>query len=93
MARYRLPKKDPDSTKDYQFYWADWLAGDTIATATFSVDSASGVTISSQSRTTATATAWLTGGTAGKVALLQCRITTASGRTDDRTAEVPIGGS
>ena len=94
VALFQFPKKDPNSTKDYQFYWVNWLAGDTISSATFSiVNVVSGVTISASGFTPGTATCWLAGGNEGKMALLRCRITTAAGRVDERTAQVPIGSA
>lgn len=81
-------EKDPDSVLDYVVDWTDWLNGDTISTADFTV--AAGLTRNSQSNTTKTATVWLSGGTVGQSVDVRCRITTAGGRTDDRTFRVIV---
>ena len=91
--------KDPDAVLDYPINWASsdgtndgsssdtgWLQGDTISTATFTVDS--GITKDSESNTTTTATVWLSGGTAGQRYTVTCRITTTSGRTEDQSIQI-----
>ena len=76
--------KDPDAVLDYQWTFASWLpSGDTIVSATVTADT--GLTLDSTSNTTTTVTAWLSGGTVGEKYSVRCRITTAGGRTDDRT--------
>ena len=79
--------KDPDATLDYTLDFTEWLDADTLSTATWS---APGVTVVSSSTTTTTATVWISGGTAGKVYQVRCRVTTAGGRVDDRTFEVSV---
>lgn len=83
-------KKDPDAVLDYTFDWTAWLLPllDTIVTATFIPDT--GLTVQSQSHTTTTATAFVAGGAVGTSMNLTCRITTAGGRTDDRTIVLKI---
>jgi hypothetical protein len=87
-------KKDPNATLDYPFDWSKWLANvsDTISTVTFLITdtSATPITKTAQSFTAVTATAWIAGGTAGTAASLTCRITTAGGRTEDRTIVLKI---
>jgi hypothetical protein len=87
MAVY---KKDPNATLDYTFDWAPYLTpiADTIASATFVFDAA--LTKVSQSNTTMTATAYMSGGTLGEKHTLTCRIVTAGGRTDDRSITLLI---
>ena len=80
--------KDPDAVLDYQVNWADWLAGDTIATSTWIVPA--GITQDSESETMTAATIWLSGGTLGASYELVNRITTAAGRTDDRTIRIEL---
>lgn len=78
-------KKDPDATLDYMVDWSDWLAplADVIVSVLW-VPSA-GITVESFSNTSATATAFVSGGVVDVDEFLTCRITTAGGRTDDRT--------
>lgn len=80
--------KDPDAVLDYVVDFTSWLAdGDTITSATVTAD---GVTVDSTDTTTTTVTAWVSGGTLGETATLTCQITTADGRTDERTIRLSI---
>lgn len=79
-------QKDPDSVLDYAVDWSDWLAGDTITTADFTVPA--GLTRQSQNASATVATVWLAGGTAGATYSVNCRIVTAAGRTADRSFRV-----
>lgn len=84
MAVFKDHKKDPDATLDWIFDWNDWLTEfETISTSEFIVDP--GITIESNGNTQKTATVWLSGGTAGEVYRVTCRITTSEGRADDRS--------
>lgn len=78
--------KDPSAILDYQFNWATWLGSDTIATSTWTVPA--GITQSSETETTTTATIWLSGGTDGSDYQVVNTITTAGGRTDQRTLTI-----
>ena len=80
--------KDPDAVLDYAIDWSDWLGTDTISTSAWTVDS--GITKDSDSNTITTATIWLSGGAAGEHYECTNRITTADGRTDDRTIVIQI---
>ena len=81
--------KDPDAKLDYQWDWSDWLdSGDEIASAVFTVPS--GLTNVSNSKTTTTATIWLSGGTAGETYEIACEITTAQTRIDERTVCIRV---
>lgn len=80
--------KDPDAVRDYQLKLEEWLDGDTISTATWTVPS--GITKDSQSETTTVATIWLSGGTAGTEYELVCRIVTAAARTEDFSITVLV---
>lgn len=88
--------KDPQAKLDYQVTWADWLeAGETISTSAFAIDVAPDaiLVISSSpasSNTTTTATVWLEAGTVGKTYRVRNRITTTSGRTEDKSFDVTI---
>ena len=79
--------KDPDSVEDFTIDWAATLAesspADTISTSAWSKDTA--LVIDSDSNTTTTATVWVSGGTDGTYTNLVNRVTTAAGRTLDRT--------
>ncbi len=94
-------EKDPNAVVDYHVAWSDWLAGDTIATATWTL--ATGLVKDSQSINSGAltldgvshgantvATVWISGGTAGAEYSVACRITTAGGRTDERTFRVVV---
>lgn len=81
--------KDPDAVLDYVFDWSSWLsAGETISTATFTVET--GLTKDSESNTSTTAKVWLSGGTVGERYMITSRVTTNQGRTDDRSAVVRV---
>lgn len=82
--------KDPDAVLDYRWDWSDWLTAitDTIESVTFVPED--GITVDSSSHTDTTATAWISGGTAGSSYTVTCRIVTAGGRTDDRTCSFRI---
>ena len=78
--------KDPQATLDYQWDWSNWLAaGETIASVVITAQA--GLTVSSQSNTTTTVTAWLTGGVAQTIYTVACRITTNNtpARIDERS--------
>ncbi len=76
--------KDPNAILDYAVDWAEYLAGvDTILTSVWIVPA--GVTQASATNTSTRAVVWLSGGTAGTSYPVTNRITTAGGRTDDRT--------
>ena len=78
-------KKDPNAVLDYTVDWTDWLAP--VADVVVSVDwvPSAGVTVVSSSNTSTTATAFVSGGVPDADEFVTCRITTAGGRTDDRT--------
>jgi hypothetical protein len=83
-------KKDPNAVLDYTFDWAPYLTpiGDTIASVTWVLST--GLTKVSQSNTSTSATAFVSGGVAGEKATLTCRIVTTGGRTDDRSVTLKI---
>lgn len=82
--------KDPDADLDYAIDWADWLAGDAINTATWTVDT--GLTKHNQVVTGTITTVWLSGGNAGQVYWVSCRIVTSNviPRTEDRSFRVKV---
>ena len=76
-------EKDPEAVLDYQVDWSNWLDEDTIATSVWVAQT--GLTVDSDTETTTTATAIVSGGTAGSTYTLENKITTAGGLTDERT--------
>jgi hypothetical protein len=81
--------KDPSAVLDYQWDWSAWLGtGETIASHV--VTAATGLTKASDSATTTTVTAWLSGGTAGTDYNVVCRIVTSASRTDERTIVIAV---
>jgi hypothetical protein len=87
MATY---KKDPAAVLDYSFDWGPYLTPllDTIATVTWVKTGT--LVIVSQTHTTTTATAFVSGGDIDATETLTCRITTTGGRTDDRSISLKI---
>lgn len=84
--------KAPDEVLDYAIDWSRQLeadGGDTISTSTWAVTGGS-VVIDSQSNTTARSVVWLSGGTAGQTAHAKATVTTAGGRTHQRTIAIEI---
>lgn len=79
-------QKDPDAVLDYLVDWTKWLGTDSIDTSDWILPA--GITEDSSTNTTTTATIWLSGGTPGVSYSIVNRITTAAGRTDDRTIVV-----
>jgi hypothetical protein len=80
---------DPNAVLDYTVDWSDWLvAGDTIISRV--VTAPAGITKNSDSFTTTTVTAWMTGGTVGSRYEIIYHVTTANGRQDDRTLTLNV---
>lgn len=88
MSNSRSFPKDPDAILDYSIDWETWLDGDTISTSTWIVPT--GITKDSDTYSTTATVIWLSGGTAGSSYSLTNRITTAGGRTEDRTIEILV---
>jgi hypothetical protein len=83
--------KDPDAVLDYSIDWSAWLGSDTITTSEWFVDGAdTDLAVDSDSKSTTATTVWLSGGTLGVTYTATNRITTADGRTDDRSISVQI---
>jgi hypothetical protein len=88
--------KDPNSTLDYRFDWADFLEADsdTIDTSEIIADTGTveepGIVVDSDEHDTTSATVWLSGGAVGETYAVTNRITTAGGRTDDRTIRINV---
>lgn len=86
MNKLTWPPKDPADVADYQIDWSAIIDTDTIATSTWT---AAGFTIGATSNTTTTATVWLSGGPTG-VQSITNRITTAGGRTFERSVTMTV---
>lgn len=87
----RAPEKDPGVTLDYSVNWTAWLAdiSDTLTACEFTVPAP--LVRESQAFTSAgVCTVFVSGGVAGAKYQVTCRITTAGGRTDERTFTLPI---
>lgn len=84
--------KDPDAELDYTRDWSDWLTavGDTIDTSTWIVPEGLEIGEAGETNDDTTATIWLKGGIVDVEYEVTNRITTAGGRTDDRTFKVVI---
>ena len=84
--------KDPQAVLDYVYDWTTYLAdiSDTLATITIVADT--GITVNSSAILPGNlkAIVWLSGGTLGVKYAVTCHMTTAGGRTDDRTFYVKI---
>jgi hypothetical protein len=80
--------KDPDAILDYAVDWSRWLAGDTIAASLWIVPA--GLAKVTESNSATKAIVWLSGGTAGQSYTVTNRITTAGGRTEDRSFTIRV---
>lgn len=80
--------KDPDAVLDYKWDWTAWLGSDTIISKNATVPA--GITKDSDTNDTTSVTVWLSGGTADADYKVSCRITTAGGRTDERTITIRV---
>ena len=81
----RIPK-DPDAVLDYSVNWARWLDGDEILSSEWIIPEGLSKVIDNFTETKATV--WISGGTAGASYTITNRITTAAGRTEDRSLTV-----
>lgn len=80
--------KDPDEVKDYSIDWLKLLGTDTIIASNWIVPS--GLTKDSDSFSDSATIIWTSGGSAGESYSLTNRITTAGGRTYDRTVKLKM---
>ena len=82
--------KDPDALLDYTLDWTPWLGGDTIDSSVWILETgitSPGNSVSSEQDKT---TVWIQGGEAGSTYKATNRVTTAGGRTDDRTIIINV---
>ena len=81
--------QDPNATLDYPFDWSTYLAGDTIQTSQFIVDS--GIMVESDAiLDPANTVIWLSGGAKGKRYAITNHIKTVGDREDDWTIYVLV---
>lgn len=95
-----FPPKDPNAILDYRFDWKakangtgkkNYLqTGETIVSHTVIADDGITVEESSVIDDSTAVVVWISGGQVGQTYPVTCRITTSAGRTDDRTADLPI---
>jgi hypothetical protein len=84
-----VERKDPSDILDYLWDWSDWLeTGETLTTVTWDVPT--GLTQDDDDIGTTTATAWLSGGTAGETYTVGCLVTTSMGRTCERSCRILV---
>ena len=81
-----LPRsqKDPQATLDYVVDWSAWLepsSNDILVSVNWIVPV--GLTKSSQTNDSTTATIWLSGGALNRVYTVTCRVTTLNNRIQD----------
>ncbi len=82
------PSKDPNDVAPYEIDWSAFLGTDTISTSTWTVGA--GITKDSDTKTSTTTTAWLSGGTDLTSYVLTNRIVTAGGQTRDQSVAVLV---
>jgi hypothetical protein len=81
--------KDPDAVLDYKIDWSAWLDTDTITDSQWLSEDEALVIDSEEFNDTETVV-WLSGGEIRKRHLVTNRITTAGGRTNDRSIRIAI---
>lgn len=81
---------DPTAEKDYTLDWTDWLNGDTLATVDWLIEpiTVPPLTSFSPANSPTAATVWVRGGLLGTLYYLTCRVTTPSGRHEDRSIAI-----
>ncbi len=81
--------KDPNDILDYAMNWAGALPpGDSLLGAVWLVPA--GLTLGATSVQGTKTIAWFSGGTAGQVYPVTCRVTTTLGRQFDHTVELEV---
>jgi hypothetical protein len=90
MSEFSLVKT-PGEVKHRSFKWETWLAGDTIATSTFSVEGPdSSLTATDGGNSTTLTNVWISGGALGLQYKVINTIITASGRKEDECVSVLV---
>ena len=89
MAVLATVEKSPDALLTYTIDWTAWLSGaDTLDTVVWTVPS--GITSVLESNTGYKASIKLSGGTAGTVYDVKCKVTTVAGLQDARTLKFMV---
>tara|TARA_Y100000310_G_scaffold324866_1_gene387325 strand:- start:14413 stop:14682 length:270 start_codon:yes stop_codon:yes gene_type:complete len=83
------PDKDPDDVLDYSIDWEAALNGDVLTTSNWSI-SPSGLTVDASSINGDKTIVWLSGGDEGVSYNVTNSITTAGGRSIDRTVSISV---
>ena len=82
-------RKDPQAVLDYGFDWSDWLAsGEVISASIWAVET--GITKDSDTFDDTTTKIWLSGGTAGETYTVANKVTTDTGRVEERSFELIV---
>jgi len=88
MSEAIIPKA-VNAVLDFPFDWATWLGdGETINSHEVTVPS--GITKDSDSKSGGVVTVWLSGGTAGEIYTVACKIATSLSRTIERSIDVYV---
>lgn len=85
--------KDPAAVVDYTVDWsAGYLDGDSLADSSFSIEpgESGGLSVDAQAHDATTASVTLSGGITGHVYRVTNRVTTAGGRTDERSLTIRV---
>jgi hypothetical protein len=83
-------RKDPDAYLDFPMDWNAWLTDgrETVSTAVWTVPT--GLTLGTETLADNVAVAWISGGTAGEVYTVSCKVTSSSGRIDERSIVIVV---
>ena len=82
--------KDPDASLDYGIDWTLWLDGDSIAASTWIAESGLTIEPGSENFNSTKTSVFLSGGTRNNNYKVTNRITTDTGRTDDRSFTIYV---
>jgi hypothetical protein len=88
MATLKWPKKDPDDVLDYVIDWTALLDGDPITSVSHEMDAelTKGVETFSDTQTVV----WISEGLPGNTYMVTATITTAGGRTFERSVQLVV---
>lgn len=88
-------EKDPYAVLDYSLDWTDWMpSNETISAIEITAETIAGdsnpLTIDSTTNTDYIATAYISGGTAGKIYNIEYKITTDLDKKDSRNIRIKV---